>query len=213
MDADLRRAMRCIYSTGRSVEMVVELIKDMRDEDRRQIDNWLRFLREREQRHWILGAGYYDRYNEQHGGTRRRFLIKDLPDSTITRLINTAQCHRYWDRWVRFGIDEEEDRRHWHDEDIRYGRSTYSIILEEAEYRSILSEEQLYWKDLQSSRKMDIGVFTRIKGSCDTRGGHQLVAMPDSNVKCANCRRGVSNEEVSKFVRTMLRGRLREFAC
>ena len=206
MDRVFSQAMRGIRSTGRGGVFVVEMIREFSDEDRRRIDNWLRFLREREQRHYTLGAGYYDRYAEQD--TRRRFLIKDLPDSTILRLIETAGARRVWDRWTSKSVDEE-DKHNWNGEDYQYGRSTYCVIWEEAEYRGLMSKEQQYWASV--GQRIDDRILSAIIGKCD-RGSHTIVRMNDG-AKCADCRKSVSNDKVSKYRAARLRGRLRQFAC
>lgn len=208
MDRNMRTAMRGIYSTGQVVEMTVEMIKEMNPEDRRRIDNWLRFFREREQRHWRLGAGR-DRYTSEDRGTKK-FLIKDLPDSTILRLINTPTARRHWEHWTRYGKDES-DQYNWNQEDHTYGRSTYAVVWEEAEYRGHMSNEQLYWESVREHPKVDVTIMFKILGKCDTRGSHEIVRVGDG-VKCTDCRKGLTNEKVVEFATAKLRGRLRKFA-
>jgi len=189
MDREMRTAMRNIKASGRVVEMVVDLINGMGDKGRQVVSKLLQFYDQRESTHWNLQG--------------KRFPISKLPDSTITRLIETVTAQKIFKFWVANGRDEAEQYTY-------YGNSTrtYILLWMEAEYRSIKSKEQRWW-----SRLLEDDPARRSRGAdvllekCSERGGHIIVRMNGYH-KCSNCYKKVTDEEITDYARRVLRLRL-----
>jgi len=181
VDRELASAMRAIRSTGRTVELLVEMIQELSDADRVVVNNTLTWGVERLALEWeIMG---------------KRFPIAHLGVSTLMRLINTPSAQRRQSLYLASGRDVTEYDGRIH---------KYVIVLMEAESRGILSDVQRSWEDVLRglATKPLMGVFCGCMGD---------IVPHDNMFVCVTCRKAVKREEALLYARNQLRGRLRRF--
>ena len=85
-------------------------------------------------------------------------------------------------------------------------------MLEEAEYRGILTQLQEAWRNVRDNLGMGAAKILTFDNACNTRGGHMVEWIHQEYI-CINCRRKVTREKVLVIAARQLRGRLREFTC
>lgn len=209
MDGRTRALWRGLIADGTLVETIVSIIKDLdpASPEALEINRYLKFYADRMNYKWRLGGDW----NEYEGrrDPSKQFPIAHLGDATITRLIDETPCRRIQKYYLERGEDRPD--ANWSDESWAYTRrSAYVVVLEEAEYRGILSQQQKAWRRVRDGG--DGSTLVQFDEACNERGGHAVTFVREEYV-CMNCRRKVTREEVLRIADRMLRGRLREFAC
>lgn len=191
MDELARRLWQKLVSWGQVETFVIDCLEGMNAETLMRMHRMARFLAQRQNKTW--GPSY---------GPADKVAVMHLSDDSIIRQINEPKF--------------KSKRRDWASGHGRYrdhNRSIMDLILEEAEYRGLKTDEQIRWESLR-----DMTPYQRTHAisksltsyECIERGGHKF--MYDSTTKehtCTNCRRKITDEEVMVRVNRECDGRLR----
>ena len=200
VDNRTRALWRGLIADGTLVSVIVDIIKELdpASQEAIEIQRYLRFYADRIDYKWRLG-------------TEKTFSICHLGDDTIRRLIEAPMARRIQEYWVLRG--ENKKTSGWHDDHWSYNRrSPYTVVLEEAEYREILTQLQVAWRNVKSNSGRGAAKILSFDGACNERGGH-IIEFSSDCYACINCRRKVTREEVLVIADRQLRGRLRKFTC
>jgi len=146
VDSRTRALWRGLTADGTLVNVITDIIKnlDPASQESKEITRYLKFYADRLNYKWRLAIHDEDGYK---GG---QFSIAHLGDDTIRRLINETPCKRVQKYWIERGQDQTSGG--WRDDQWSYNRrSAYVVVLEEAEYRRILTEDQEAWRGVRDS--------------------------------------------------------------
>jgi hypothetical protein len=185
---------------GSLVSAIVDIIKglDPASLEAKEINRYLKFYADRVSYKWRLG-------------TEKQFSICHLGDDTIRRLIEMPSARNIQRYWVERG--ENRETSGWSNNEWYYNRrGPYVVVLEEAEYRGILTDTQKAWARVKESKGRGAAKLLTFDSACNERA-HDIVFVNSGWYTCINCRRKVTREEVLVTADRQLRGRLRQFAC
>ena len=198
MDSRTRALWRGLSAEGTLVSVITDIIKnlDPASQDAKDIGAYLKFYADRVSYKWRLG-------------TEKQFSICHLGDDTIKRLIEMPTAKRIQEYWVTRGENKRESA--WSNDEWYYNRrSPYVVVLEEAEYRGILTVLQAAWRDVRDNSGRGAAALVTFDSACNER--KHVIEFSLGCYICINCRKKVTREEVVGIAKRNLRGRLREFA-
>lgn len=173
MDELARRLWQKLVAYGQVEDFLFQALEEVNDDLAIRLFRFARFQ--------------YERRQKLYGRGDKRVAIKYLSDAAIIRRISEPNLKRIR-REIANGYRRDKERGLW------------DLILEEAEYRGLKTEEQLHWENLRdmspAARSKHIGrKLTR--GECIERGGCKYMYDASSRDHiCTSCRRRISDEEV-----------------
>jgi len=179
VDRDLRIALRVVYQSGREETLLRELMLGCRNPDKQY--KYARWLNERVQKRW--------------GPRGSRVAVKFLTDETLLRLINERVAISRWNNVQRFGLGTWDDR------------NVHDIVLDEAEGRGLISDEQEWWLAIQAMTPRAQGNEIRRIIHIRCCGKVEYEFLQDEYV-CINCRHRVTYAKVFDTITRMCAKRL-----
>lgn len=178
MDQDARLLWRKVVSSGQVEPFVVGCLEGMNVDSKRRMFYMARFLYERE-----LKTFDWDRWRRGWDeDDTNRIATKYLSNNAIIRLMNEGRTKTRRRQWIRGNVDP---------------RIPEDLILEEAEYRGLKTNEQLRWEDIRDMTpgQRSTAINRKLASFECIERGHSFIYITGVH-KCTNCKRSITDEEV-----------------
>ena len=179
MDREFRAAMRGIRASGQTMAVMEELICDLKVNDQGRMFRIARF--------------HYERSLKRYGHRDKRVAVKFLSDDAIRDRIEET--------WVKIRWRERCSGR------VTNRRGLADLMIEEAVYRGIRTEEQDFWAamgrgshEYRAKRLKEKWIAGWLFSErCSDRGGHTWMSLNDEYI-CTGCRVRMAWEVVDKVI-------------